>query len=701
MWAPGSKIGRYQLVDKIGKGGMAETWLGELMGAEGMRKPVVLKRVLPGLSDNQEFIEAFVREAKITASLSHGNVAQVFDFGQLAGSHFMAIEFVDGYSLDRVLKRGIKQGYWHMPYPVVVLIALEVAKGLEHVHTRRGPGGPLNIVHRDISPDNIIVGLDGTAKLVDFGIAKSFTAGGNQTEAGVVKGKYIYFSPEQARAEKVDFRTDIYALGVVLYRLVTGKKAFDGQNFKVLKQIENGEYVHIEVANPDVPDSLRAVITKMMATAKEDRYASTLDLIEALQACRAAIAPRAGTHWVRDWMRWLYQDELQKRGEALDLRSGSDELISSWRPQAKAIAHTGEIPASSAGANTAHSRSRPRTVDPPTAEPSKPPRLIGLVVGAALLGLLAVVAVFALQQDEPVAGARGVMQPPARPAGPPVVLRPAPGEEIAQDGEGVEPPPNNPPPDEGAQPPKTDPPKTEPPKTEPPKTEPVAQAVEKSVSYDAEAGPVSIVLTESHAVSLDGVPPMPAASGAITHAEPLPSGLNSSGRVIWNMGELPRTVGATEHAVPAALFTPGSSPSLEILTSAGRWSHRDARLAMFVSTAGEAPEQLIPALANDTPVLGRGSLIIVDATDRFSIRDLSAGNWKVTVKPQPRPGHVVPPVLLFARGDKVQVDGRVALGGYAVLSPGAHRLTGAKSAWLTLPTLKGLKLANVEVSFTR
>src|SRR6185436_16128340 len=129
----------------------------ELRAAEGVRRPVVLKRILPSFADNQHFVEAFVQEAKLCASLSHGNVAQVFDFGQLEeGSHFIAMELIDGVSLDRVLKRGIAKGYWHMPYPIAALIALEIAKGLEHVHTRRGPKGPLDIVHRDISPDNII-----------------------------------------------------------------------------------------------------------------------------------------------------------------------------------------------------------------------------------------------------------------------------------------------------------------------------------------------------------------------------------------------------------------------------------------------------------------------------------------------------------------------------------------------------------------
>lgn len=735
MWAPGAKFGKYKLVERLGKGGMAETWRGELLAAEGVRKAVVIKRVLPNFSDNKEFIEAFVQEAKVTASLSHGNVAQVFDFGQIGDSHFIAMELIDGRSLDRVLKHGIARGYWHMPYPIATLITLEVAKGLEHVHTRRGPKGPLNIVHRDISPDNIIVGINGETKLVDFGVAKSVLEGRNETEAGVIKGKYIYFSPEQAAGEKVDFRTDIYALGVVLYRLVTGRKAFDGPGLKVLKQIQKGEYVPLRVANPDIPDQLATVIETMMATRKEDRFETTLELVEALSACVVAMAPRAGVHWIRDWVRWLYEEDLKKRGEEPGLRAGFTDLIDQWKPGPKPTV-SGEMVSTGGGSGgesrhgdlaTIASRRSGRGssasgVPPP--EPVKPwstkQKIYAGLAGAGVAGL--VLAVLALASpSEPGSGesdeARGKRIAEAVRMKPLDGQRPTVGAPAT--GGADEPPRQN---DEPQPPPSTDPDeavkdpepvgKTPPAQPEPAKVQ---------VSYDAEVAPVTFTLSSHHRVSLDDAPSMQGASGQVSGAGPLPSGAARS--AAWTFPDLgnptgqggtkqwtfvtPPTAGAANAGeqllVPVMLFSPGKPPIAELLTSGnGRWSRAGTKLAIIVGSASEVPSTPLNPVANGKRILARGAVVVVDALDRFTINDLSGRDaWKVTVTPKPGAGETVGPVLLFAAGGSgVRLDGRSTVGGYVMLTPGTHRLSGATSAWLTIPTLTGLELANVEVSFS-
>jgi len=729
MWAPGARFGKYKLVERLGKGGMAETWRAELLAAEGVRRPVVIKRVLPSFSDNKEFVEAFVQEAKVTASLSHGNIAQVFDFGQVGDSHFIAMELIEGRSLDRVLKHGIKLGYWHMPYPIAALITLEIAKGLEHVHTRRGARGPLNIVHRDISPDNIIVGINGETKLVDFGVAKSVLEGRAETEAGVVKGKYIYFSPEQAAGEKVDFRTDIYALGVVLYRLVTGVKAFDGPGLKVIAQIQRGEYTPLRVANPGVPDDLATVIETMMAVRKEDRFATTLELVEALSACVVHMAPRAGVHWIRDWVRWLYQDELKKRGEEPGLRAGFTDLIEQWKPGPKPTL-SGEM--SLSGESRAGSGPEIATIDsrresrrkatsasiadhPPVAPWSAKKKLYaGLAAGGGALLLIGFVALTTTKdptegESEEARNRRIAEATRMKPIGGSDSMPPA-----------VKPPPVVPDPSEDK--PRVDEADPPEPADDPPSGAEVQPKNVPEVAYDAEVAPVTFTLSSHHQVALDVAPVMPGASGSVTNAGPLSSGGGRSGA--WSFPDLgdpsaqggmggrkwvfaAPSAGTRSQAeqqkieVPAWLFTPGSPPVLELLSSgAGRWSRPDTRLAVLVGSSMEIPESPLNPTVGAKKLFARGAIVVVETNDRFTITDLTAQKtWKVTVTPKPEKGQAVGHVVLCARGEGVRVDGKPTVGGYAVLTPGTHRVSGASSAWLTVPTVSTLKLAPIEVSF--
>lgn len=689
-WVPGARIGNYKLGQLLGKGGMAETWRAELLAAEGVRRAVVIKRVLPAFADNAEFVKAFIQEARLTASLSHGNVAQVFDFGQLEdGSHFMAMELIDGASLDRVLKRGIARGYWHMPLPIATLIALEVAKGLEHVHNRRGPKGALNIVHRDISPDNILVGLNGETKLIDFGIAKSALEGRTQTDAGVLKGKAIYFSPEQAQGEKLDFRTDIYALGVVLYRLVTGKKAFDGNGFKVLKAVVNGDHIPARQHNPDLPEELALVVETAMAKDRDQRFANTLDLVEALQAALRAIAPRAGPHWIRGWMHFLYASELEKRKETVDQNPAFLELIAGWKPPPRDADQeavlSGENPQGSGGT------SRPRTA-PSSAIEEEPPALSrrakGQLAAAATALAVAGLLVFAFVQltfspNERVTnhGPPSTALPP-RPA-PPPPPRPAPTPQPAPTGDDA--PPAEPAPGAATA--------TAAAPDDPPR-----------VTYDVESAPARFTLGPAHRVLIDQVGPLPASSGTLSELKPVSK--NAPGTQIKLAGSFEFRVpdmgglATGTSSIPPLLFVPGAKPTLDVALGRMKWSGADARVFVMVGAASEIPPYTpFQVDVNGKPTLPSGWLVVVDTNDRFTVRDLSKRTtWKVTVKPQPSAGTVVAPVLLVASGDTVRLDGKKLFAGYGVLTAGKHQLSGATSAWLTMPAVSAMELAEVDLT---
>src|SRR5687768_16231380 len=220
--APGPVVyGKYQLLDLLARGGMAEVYRAKSHGVEGFEKVLVIKRILPELGENPQFVEMFINEAKIAVTLSHANIVQVFDLGRADESYFIAMEYVAGYDLATVLARGHRLGR-PIPQELAVYVVSELAKGLDYAHRRRDAQlRPLNIVHRDVSPQNVLISFESEVKLTDFGIAKAALAVSSEenTEAGVLKGKYAYMSPEQARGEEVDSRTDMFALGVVLHEL--------------------------------------------------------------------------------------------------------------------------------------------------------------------------------------------------------------------------------------------------------------------------------------------------------------------------------------------------------------------------------------------------------------------------------------------------------------------------------------------------
>ncbi|HZN96027.1 MAG TPA: serine/threonine-protein kinase, partial [Myxococcales bacterium] len=202
---------------------MAEVWLARQTGIEGFKRHLVIKRILPHLADDPEFVQMFLNEARIAANFNHPNIAQIYDLGEVSGAYYIAMEFVHGEDLGRIMRKAWGTGQW-IAYPIGIRIVALACEGLYYAHTRNDDSGrPLKVVHRDISPQNILIGFDGSVKLVDFGIAKAVDSA-SMTKSGAIKGKFAYMAPEQAGGKPIDHRADLFAIGLTLYELLTGTR---------------------------------------------------------------------------------------------------------------------------------------------------------------------------------------------------------------------------------------------------------------------------------------------------------------------------------------------------------------------------------------------------------------------------------------------------------------------------------------------
>ncbi|MCA9532701.1 MAG: protein kinase [Myxococcales bacterium] len=283
MADPSVTYGKYQLLERIARGGMAEVYRAKSHGVSGFEKVLVIKRILPEYARHADFIEMFINEAKIAVSLTHANIVQVFDLGYAEDSYFIAMEYVPGPDLATLLKRARRERI-AVPLGTLALIGSSVARALDYAHMKRDLAGqPLHIVHRDVSPQNVLVSVDGEIKLTDFGIAKARTSVFG-TEEGVVKGKFTYMSPEQARGELVDPKTDIFALGTLLYHALSGVNPWKRENTEeTLAAVRAGRVEDLRRHAPDVPDGLAALIMRCLAADKAARPASAGEVHEALQ----------------------------------------------------------------------------------------------------------------------------------------------------------------------------------------------------------------------------------------------------------------------------------------------------------------------------------------------------------------------------------------------------------------------------------
>ena len=269
------QFGKYQLIRKIGTGGMAEVFLARTSVAQGLNKTLVIKKIHTAYARSRQFVTMFVDEAKIALGLNHPNIIQVFDFGAVGDTYFLAMEYVEGLDLLRLLQEAAKARV-RLPYGLSAYIVQQLAKGLDYAHRKADEfGSPLAIVHRDISPQNVLLSWDGGVKIVDFGIARARDV---HEEPGVIKGKFAYMSPEQARGEPVDARSDVFAAGIVLYELVCARPLFHGKGKEALEMVKSGAIPRPRDYAPELPPSLEGVILKALAFHRDDRFQTARDL---------------------------------------------------------------------------------------------------------------------------------------------------------------------------------------------------------------------------------------------------------------------------------------------------------------------------------------------------------------------------------------------------------------------------------------
>lgn len=310
----GIPFGRYQLLKKIASGGMGQVLLAK-KGEDDFEKIVVIKRILPHLVEDEEFFTMFKDEAKITMRLDHPNIARINEFGVENGVHFIEMEYVAGEDVRRIEKRAAATGRG-IPIGVIIRVIADAAAGLDFAHKAKdAKGSPLNLVHRDVSPQNVLVGFDGSVKLIDFGVAKA--AGRAQhTATGILKGKFPYMSPEQAEGHDLDGRSDIFALGIVLWEQLTGRRLFKADNDLATQRLVRACQVPAPSAvEPSVPVGLDAITLKALARDPKDRYADAASLRNDLEAfaLREGIPHSAAV--LSGFMQELYAERIAREAD--------------------------------------------------------------------------------------------------------------------------------------------------------------------------------------------------------------------------------------------------------------------------------------------------------------------------------------------------------------------------------------------------
>ena len=343
-------FGKYYLVDKIAVGGMAEIFKAKSFGHGGFEKLLVIKRILPHISEKEEFVEMFVDEAKVSVALQHANIIQTYDFGKVHENWFIAMECVEGKDVKGLLRK-LAQRRRLLPIEFAVYVAHEVAKGLDYAHRRENlQGSGLGIVHRDMSPSNVLISYEGEAKIADFGIAKATTNAYN-TKDGVLKGKFEYMSPEQAMGLDIDRRSDVFSCGIILYECLTGRRLFKTESdVKTLETIKACDLDPPSALNPSIPARLDDIVMRALARRREDRYQEARelqnDLLEFLYPATPDLTRQSFSHFLKE----LFAEEIA--AERVRLEEGTAaamaihqqepdlDLEPEWEEQRTTASHT-------------------------------------------------------------------------------------------------------------------------------------------------------------------------------------------------------------------------------------------------------------------------------------------------------------------------------------------------------------------------
>lgn len=303
------RFGKYTLLDRIAIGGMAELYRALISGDQGFEKLVAVKRLLPYLADEENVVRAFVDEARLAALLHHRNIVHVYDFGNMEGAYFIAMEYLLGKDLNSVVKKTSETGR-DLDLESALCIVSQICEGLDYAHRLKDlQGNPLRIIHRDLSPHNIFINYSGEVKIIDFGIAKA-AGQSSKTQLGTIKGKAAYMSPEQARGEPIDHRSDIFSAGILLYELVTHTRMFSGDVMEILSQVREARIIPAEQTAPGKPPEIYTILHKALSVDPGERYQTSKEMLADLEDFIHRNGFRYSPHNVALFMSDLFENEI-------------------------------------------------------------------------------------------------------------------------------------------------------------------------------------------------------------------------------------------------------------------------------------------------------------------------------------------------------------------------------------------------------
>jgi serine/threonine protein kinase len=420
---PGHVLGRYELLMPIAAGGMAMVWAARLKGTRGFQKIVAVKTMLPKLSEDDQFEKMFLDEASLASKVRHPNAVEILDLGEQDGVLFLAMEWIDGVPLNQLMKAAKQKG--GVPTTVATRMVMQACAGLHAAHELTdGKGKLIGLVHRDISPQNILVTYDGVAKVVDFGVAKATALGDGATQAGQLKGKVSYMAPEQVRGEPIDRRADVFAMGIVLYALTTGKHPFrkESEGATLFAITAPEAVIPPRKFVPDYPQPLQDVLLKALEKDRDQRYASASELLKALDKALPPSA-RGSDEEVGAFVLGLFEEQRKKSqatlADALE-RADRHQLSSKTGPkfaEATLSGQSGVSALSTVGVAASLAPPKPSIADIDAAFAGRDgKRFVKLAVagGLCVIGVLAVVLFMSGNKSaEPPAAAKPAAAPSA------------------------------------------------------------------------------------------------------------------------------------------------------------------------------------------------------------------------------------------------------------------------------------------------
>ncbi|MBL8914993.1 MAG: protein kinase [Archangium sp.] len=388
-------FGRYILLMPLSTGGMGEIFLAQLQGSHGFDKLCVIKKILPHLAQEPDFVSRFIDEAHVLVKLSHGSIAQVLDMGVNDGSPYIALEFVDGKDLRRVVSR-MQERNLPLPLSFVLSVMIRVLDALAYAHRKRGDDdADLNLVHRDVSPQNVLISYEGEVKIIDFGLAKSAMSL-SKTNPSIVLGKFMYMSPEQARHKPVDRRSDLYSVGLCLWELVVGKNPFeDVPSGELMGKVANPSIPPLNTVEPLCPAALSDAVSRVLAVDPAQRFQTAEELRSALQAILQNIDPLAGSESTSRFMRDAFATEY----------TAERRMLTTVKEQARALQPDDEPHPADQRETPQGEEETAQNMQSPFSKPGRPPSIPAAPVKPP--------AAITLDDETPAASRLGALQPEA------------------------------------------------------------------------------------------------------------------------------------------------------------------------------------------------------------------------------------------------------------------------------------------------